>query len=326
MSRRSLLRLAVAALLGAASVAQAQPSGKTYRVGLLTIGTDPKNTSRIEPFFEAMRELNYVEGRNLVVWRGYGDGKFDRLPSLIDDLAIAKVDVIVTSGNREVIALKKANVSIPIVMMFVDDPVAEGFVQSLARPGGNITGLTNLVPGLGQKYVDLLREAVPSAARFAVVHSPPLPRPHMRKEYEAAQQKLGTPIAIANVSRPDQYESALASAKKEGAAGIIAPMDGETFRNRRELVRSALKLKLPGIYGERGYLDEGGLMSYSSPLSHRLRRAAVFVDKIVRGANPADLPVEQPTRFELVINMKTAKAMGIKIPRSLLVRADEVIE
>jgi putative ABC transport system substrate-binding protein len=326
MSRRSFLWLASAALLCAASLAQAQSSGKMYRVGLLTIGTDPKNASRLDPFFEAMRELNYVEGRNLVVTRGYGDGKFDRLPALIDEMVKGKVDVIVTSGNREVIGLKKANVSIPIVMMFVDDPVAEGFVQSLARPGGNITGLTNLVAGLGQKYVDLLREAVPSAARFAVVHSPPLPRPHMRKEYEAAQRALGTSIAIANVSSPGDYETVLARAKKEGVAGIIAPMDGETFRNRRELVGSALKLKLPGIYGDRGYVVEGGLMSYSSPLSHRLRQATAYVDKILRGANPADLPVEQPTRFELVINMKTAKALGVTIPRSLLVRADEVIE
>ena len=326
MSRRILLWLIAIAWLGAPALASAQSVAKTYRVGLLTTGTDSKNPVRMNPFFEAMRELNYVEGRNLVVTRGYGDGKFDRLPALIDEMLKAKVDVIVTSGNREIIAMKKANVSVPIVMMFVDDPVAEGFVQSLARPGGNITGLTNLVPGLMQKYVELLREVVPKADRFAVVHSPPLPRPHARKDFEAASRALKTALPFVQVAGPDEYDAAFASAIGAGADGIIAPMDGNTFAHRKELVRIALKHKLAAIYGERGYVDAGGLMSYSAPQPDRLRRAAVFVDKILRGANPAELPVEQPTRFELVINMKTAKALGVTIPRSLLVRADEVID
>ena len=326
MSRASLPWLVVASLLCAASVAQAQPAGKTYRVGVLTIGTDPKNATSMDPFFEAMRELNYVEGRNLQVTRGFGNGDFERLPVLISDIVKADVDVIVTSGNREILGLKRASVTRPIVMMFVDDPVAEGFVKSLARPGGNITGLTSVASGLGQKYVEMLREILPKADRFAVVHSPPLPRPHARNDFEAAAHALGTPISILQVTGPDEYHDAFARAKKAGADGIIAPMDGNTFRHRKDLVRTALKHGLPGIYGDRRYVDEGGLMSYSSPLAHRLRRAAVYVDKILRGANPADLPVEQPTRFELVINMKTAKALGITIPRSLLVRADEVIE
>jgi len=324
MNRRKLL-FAVAALLGAPALARAQ-SGKIHRVGILTIGTDPKNPGRMNPFFDAMRELNYIEGRNLVVTRGYGNGRFDRAPALIEELIKAKVDVIVTSGNREILALKKANITVPIVMMFVDDPVAEGFVQSLARPGGNITGLTNLVAGLGQKYVELLREVLPKADRFAVVHSPPLPRPHARKDFESAGHALKAALSIVQVAGPNEYESAFVGAIKAGTDGIIAPMDGNTFANRRDFVGAAMKHKLPAIYGDRAYVDAGGLMSYSSPLSHRLRRAAVYVDKILRGANPADLPVEQPTRFELVINMKTAKALGITIPRSLLVRAHEVIE
>ena len=326
MIHRSLLWVAFAALLCAAPVAQAQATGKTYRVALLSIGTDPKNPARVEPFFEAMRELNYVEGRNLIVTRAYGDGRFDRLPALVADIVKAKVDVIVTSGNREMIGLKGASVSTPIVFFFVDDPVAEGFVKSLAHPGGNITGLTNLVPGLSQKYVELLREVVPSSKRFVVVHSPPAPRPQARKDFEAAGRTLGAAISIVQVSSPGEYENALARAKNEGAAGIIAPIDGNTIRYRKDLARAALKHKLPGIYGDRWYVDDGGLMSYSSSQPYRLRRAAVYVDKILRGANPADLPVEQPTRFELVINMRTAKALGISIPRSLLVRADEVIE
>ena len=324
---RVLLWLAMAvSLLVAPAVSEAQPAAKTYRVALLTIGTDPANPSRLQPFFDAMGELNYVEGRNLEVTRAFGDGKFERLPALISDIVNAKVDVIVTSGTREVMALKRAFISTPIVHYFVDDPVAEGFAKSLARPGGNITGVTNLVPGLGQKYVELLREVVPNAARFAVVHSPPAPRPHARKDLEAAGQALGTAVSILQLSAPDEYDAAFASAKKEGAAGIIAPIDGNTFRHRHDLARMALKHRLPAIYGDRGYVDSGGLMSYSSSQAHRLRRAAVYVDKILRGARPADLPVEQPTRFELVINMKTANALGIKIPRSLLTRADEVIE
>ena len=325
MNRRKLL-LAVAALLGAPALAGAQTPGRIHRVGILTIGTDPKNPVRINPFFDAMRELNYIEGRNLVVTRGYGEGRFDRAPALIEEMIKARVDVIVTSGNREILALRKANVSVPIVMMFVDDPVAEGFIQSLARPGGNITGLTNLVAGLGQKYVELLREVLPKADRFAVVHSPPLPRPHARKDFESAGHALKAALSIVQVAGPNEYESAFAGAIKAGVDGIIAPMDGNTFANRKDFVGAALKHKLAAIYGDRAYVDAGGLMSYSSPLSHRLRRAAVFVDKILRGANPAELPVEQPTRFELVINMKTAKALGLTIPRSLLVRADEVIE
>ena len=318
--------VAVACVFGAPGLSVAQPAGKTHRVALLTIGTDPTNPARMDSFFEAMRELNYIEGRNLVVIRAYGDGKFERLPALIADIDKAKVDVIVTTGGREVKGLKRASVSTPVVMTFVEDPVAEGFVKSLARPGGNVTGLTSLVPGLGQKYVELLREVIPSANRFAVVHSPPLPLPHARKDFETAGRTLGVGIRIVSVSDAGEYENAMARAKKEGVDGIVAPVDGKTLRHRRELVHLALKHKLPGIYGDRVYVDEGGLMSYSSPLSHRLRRAAVYVDKILRGANPADLPVEQPTRFELVINMKTAKALGVTIPRSLLLRADEVIE
>ena len=321
------LGVAVAAsLLGAPACSEAQQAGKIHRVALLTIGTDPANPARVQPFFDAMRDLNYVEGRNLQVTRGFGNGDFGRLPVLIAEIIKADVDVIAASGNREILGLKRASVTKPIVMFFVDDPVSEGFVKSLARPGGNITGLTNVVAGLGQKYAELLREVVPTASHFAVLHSPPAPHPHARKEFEVAARTLGTAISILQVSDPSKYDGVLARAKKEGAAGIIAPMDGNTFRNRKELVRAALNHKLPGIYGDRWYVDEGGLMSYSSSSSDRYRRAAVYVDKILRGAKPADLPVEQPTRFELVINMKTAKALGVTIPRSLLVRADEVIE
>ncbi len=322
--RRSLIWF-LAVLLLFPDIGAAQQPARTYRVALLSIGTDPANPSRLQPLFDALRELNYLEGQNLHVTRAFGDGDFERLPALIAEINRAKVDVIVTSGVREVTALKRAAVVTPVVMYFVGDPVAEGFVKSLARPGGNITGVSSLVAGLEQKYVELLREVIPSADRFVVVHSPPLPRPHARKEFQAAGQALKTAISIIQVSAPEEYDAAFTSAKKSGVDGLIAPVDGNTLRHRKDLVRTAMKHKLPAIYGDRGYVDEGGLMSYSSSLAHRLRRAAAYVDKILRGSKPADLPVEQPNRFELVINMKTAKALGITIPRSLLVRADEVI-
>ena len=311
-------------LLVAPDLSEAQATGKTYHVGILSIGTN--QPSRWEPFIEAMKDLNYVEGKNLVIKRAFGAGAGNRLPGLIAELMNAKVDVIVTTGTREIRALKQATSTIPIVMTLAANPVAEGFVDSLARPGGNVTGLTSLVPGLSQKYVELLREVVPSASRLAIVGMPPNPIPEIRRELEAAAKGFGMTVIIAQPSGPEEFDRVLGQAKKDGAAGIVHPLDGGTTPHRPALVRQALKHGLPGVYWDRAYVEAGGLMTYSVSFSNQLRRAATFVDKILRGAKPADLPVEQPTRVELVINMKTAKALGITIPRSMLVRADEVIE
>ena len=325
MNGRRRLMIAGAGLLALHPVF-AQQAGRIYRVGILSIGTDPKSPGRWPPFFQAMAGFNYVEDRNVVFTRAYGDGKFENLPGLIDQLVAAKVDIIVAIGNRQIIGLKKAGVSIPTVMTFVDDPVAAGFVESLARPGANLIGLTNLIPGLGKKYVELLRECVPSAKHFAVVASPPAPTPHMRREFEAAAKAFGMRQSIAHVRSPDEYDSVLAGAKKSGAGGLIATMDGETFRHRHQLVGLALKHRLPGVYGDVGYVEEGGLMNYSASFADRLRQAATYVDKILRGAKPAELPIEQPKRIELVINMKTARALSVTVPQSLLLRADRTIQ
>jgi putative ABC transport system substrate-binding protein len=316
----------VAGLLAAPLAAEAQQAGRVYQVGLVSVGTDPARPVAWEPFLDGMRALNYVEGQNLAVKRAFAGGRSERLPGLVADLVRAKVDVIVTTGTRETLAAKQATASIPIVMTVVPDPVAQGFVASLSKPGGNVTGLTNLVPGLTQKYVELLREVLPSAARFAVVANPPNPVPEHRRELDAAVRALGMSLSLMPVQGPADFEAALTEAKKSGATGIIATADAVTFLHRRALVQLALKHRLPGMYWTREYVEEGGLMTYSARLPDLRRRTASYVDKILKGAKPGDLPVEQPTKFELVINLKTAKAIGLTIPQSVLARADEVIQ
>ena len=297
-----------------------------YTVGLLSVGTDSAQPAPWQPFLDAMRELGYVKGQNLVVQDAFGNGRPERLPALVAALVQAKVDVVVTTGTRETKAIREATSTIPIVMLVVPDPVAQGFVASLARPGGNITGLTNLVPGLSQKYVELLREVLPSASRFAVIATPPNPVPENRRELETAVKVLGMSVSFLAVHGAGDFEPALIRARKEGATGIIVTSDPVTFLHRRTLVGLAEKHRLAGIYWTREYVEDGGLMTYSVSVRELRRHAATYVDKILKGARPADLPVEQPTKFELVINLKTAKALGLTIPPSLLRRADEVIQ
>jgi ABC-type uncharacterized transport system substrate-binding protein len=305
-------------------VAEAQ-AGKIYRVGLLTLGTITPDNPMWSPFLDAMRQLGYVEGRNLVVRRGAaGDGRPERLPGLVAGMLRDGVDVIVTTSTRETQAAKRATETLPIVMTLSPDPVEQGLVASLARPGGNVTGLTNLVPGVSQKYVELLKEIVPSASRFTVVARRAWPE--IRRDLELAAQRLSVRLSFADVEGPDDIDRALAQAKKDGASGIIVPLDVVTRLNRQHLARVAVQHRLPGIYWERDYVQAGGLISYGSSLTDVGQRAAYFVDRILKGAKPADLPVEQPTKFELVINLKTAKALGLTIPQSLLGRADEIIQ
>ena len=236
--------------------------------------------------------------------------------------------MIVAHGPGPAKAAKEATEIIPIVFVGSSDPVGFGLVASLARPGGNVTGLTVLVPGLMQKYVELLREALPAASRIAVIASPPnlSPDSQLRRELDTAAKTFGLSLSYVPVRGPDDFEAALSGARRAGAAGIIAPLDPVTLRASGAFVQLALKHRLPGMYATREYVDVGGLMSYSASTVDLRRRAAVFVDKILKGAKPADLPVEQPTRFELVINLKTAKALGLTIPPSLLGRADEIIQ
>ena len=321
------LLLAVSVVLTPLGV-EAQQVERVYSIGLLGIGSPGEDPSATwwQPFLEAMRALNYVQGRNLVVKRVSAKGRADLLGGLARELVQGGVDVIVTTSTRETHAAKQATSTIPIVMTFPPDPVEQGLVASLARPGGNVTGLTGLVPGLRQKYVELLREVTPGASRFVVIASPGSLGPTIRRELEMGATQIGVTLAVQPVERPDEFESALTRAKEAGAAGVIVSADAVTLTHRRALVALVRKHRLPAIYWTREYVEEGGLMTYSANLVDLRRRAATYVDKIFKGAKPADLPVEQPTKFELVINLKTAKALGLTIPQSLLVRADEIIQ
>jgi ABC-type uncharacterized transport system substrate-binding protein len=280
---------------------EAQSTERMWRIGLVSVGSDLARPARWQPFVEALRGLGYIEGRNLEVKSAFARGRSEELPRLVGELLRSGVDVMVTTGTRETLAARRATSTVPIVMLLVVDPVGQGFVATLARPGGNVTGLTNLVPGLVQKYVEYLHEAVPSASRFAVVANPPNRVPENRRELEAASKSVGVMLSIIPVNGPDEFDGALARAKRDRVGAILATPDRVTFLYRKRLVEAALKHQLPGIYWTREFVADGGLMSYSANFTELLRRAAVYVDSIFKGAKPADLQIEQPTKFELVI-------------------------
>jgi putative ABC transport system substrate-binding protein len=317
----------VLVLLAVPAVVAAQPAGKVYHVGIVSAAAAPgRPTVLWRSFLEALGEIGYVEGRNLVVTQAFAAGKREDLPALVADLVKKKVDVVVTTSTAETQAAKRATTRIPIVMTVAFDPVGARLVASLARPGGNVTGLTSLVPGLSQKYVELLKEAAPSTSRVAVVTGLGSPNVEIRNELLSAAQQAGIELSFFEVGAPDQIDAVLARARKSGCRAIVVPHDARTYLHRRELVQLALRHQLPGIYWSREYVEEGGLMAYGASLADLGRRAASIVDRILKGAKPADLPVEQPTKFDLVINLKSAKTLGLTVPPSLLLRADQVLE
>jgi len=327
MSARSALGVALGLLLvsGAAQVG-AQPSVKMARIGIISAGADP---SRPEPqwsaFVEVLRGLGYAEGRNIVIERRFAAGKSERLRGFAAELVRLNVDVIVVTGPPEVEAARGATTTIPIVTIEAPDLVARGLVASLARPGGNITGLTLGAPGAGEKYVALLREAVPSVTRMAVlITRQPAPGvlEEMRDKAKALNVALPAPTFLHG---PDEFDAAVARAKRDGASGLIFPSAGVTDLHRRRLVGLAAKYRVPAIYTQRESVEAGGLMAYGPSLVDLHRRAAAFVDKILKGAKPADLPMEQPTKFDLLLNLRTAKALGVAFPATLVARADEVV-
>ena len=326
IDRRAFIEAMAGGLLAAPLAAEAQSTERVYQVGILTLGSaGPRPSTWWQPFILELRNLNYVEGRNLVLRYSGADARPDRLPALATGLVNAKPDIIVTTGARETIAAKRATASIPIVFTLVHDPVRDGVVANLAHPNANVTGLTTLVPGFYGKYVELLHEVVPSVTRFALVTGTTASR-EARQEVENAGRALGVDIVFVPVSGPHEFDAALTGAKRDGATGIIVVADPLTFAHRQQFVQLAVKHRLPGIYWDRSYVEDGGLMTYSANPTELRRRAAHYVDRILKGAKPADLPVERPTTFELVINLKTAKALGLTIPQSLLLRADQVIE
>jgi len=303
--------------------AQEHQAGKVYRIGFLRAGPPPKTW--VEALQQGLRERGYVDGQNVVVEFRFTDGSVDQLPQLAEELVRLKVDVILASSSPSAVAAKKATTSVPIVFVNVFDPVELGLVPSLGRPGGNITGLASTSAELAGKRLQLLRELVPKLRRVGVLSHPPTPsNPKQLQGAEDAARALGMQVQPVPVRGPNDFDSAFKAVR--GADGLLLLDIAFFTTHRARLVALAAESRLPAIYGYRDIVDVGGLMSYGPHFPDMYRRAATYVDKIFKGAKPADLPVEQPTKFEFVINSRTAKALGLTIPPSLLLQADQVIE
>jgi ABC-type uncharacterized transport system substrate-binding protein len=329
---RKIFCLALCALLFAlCPSAAAQQPKKVPRLGYLAAGDAASESTRSEPIRLALRELRYIEGQNIAIEYRYAEGKRDRAPALAAELVRLKVDVIVVTGRASwVRAAKNATKAIPIVMVGSgNDPVEEGLVQSLARPGGNVTGLTLLYGELGGKRLELLREAVPKVARVAVLYDPADPSAalEVKEVLPVAARALGLTVQPWEVRAVDDFERVFAAQNKQRQDGLYVPAASPLMTaNRKRIAGLALKSRLPSMHGSREYVEAGGLMSYGADRVDIYRRVATYVDKILKGAKPADLPVERPTKFELVINLKTAKQIGLTIPQRVLGRADKVIK
>jgi putative ABC transport system substrate-binding protein len=325
MDRRAFIAGSLG-LLVAPFAAEAQQAAKVARIGW--IGLDPAAGSNLRTaFFEGLRDLGYVEGRNLVVESRYTGGTLERIPAVATELAALGLDVIVAGATPHALAAKHATPSIPIVFAAASDPVASGLVTSLARPGGNVTGLSFLSPELVGKHLELLKQALPGVSRLAVLWQPgERPATDMLKGAEVAARALGARLHFLEAVGPNDLDRAFSEATKARAGALAVVTSGMFFIERRRLVDLASKHRLPALWPWREAVDAGGLMSYAPHLPDLFRRAATYVDKILKGAKPADLPIEQPTKFELVVNLKTAKALGLTIPQSVLLRADEVMQ
>ena len=316
-------------VLGVSLAAVAQQQGKIWRVGFLIArrAAAAGDTDYYRAFPQGMRELGYVEGKNLVIeWR-YADGKFERLPELAAELVQLRVDVIVTAGTAATSAAQKATTAVPIVMGTANDAVLGGFVKSLAQPGGNITGISNLTVDLSAKDLEILLSVVPKLSRVAVLvnpgnsaHAPIL------KTIQTAALKTHVKILPLEARTAQEIENGFSIVTQQDAEAVLVALDAFLIQQGRQIAELATKYRLPSVYAVREHVEVGGLMSYGPNLSDNYRRAATYVDKILKGAKPGDLPIEQPTKFDLVINLKTAKALGLTLPQSLLLRADEVIK
>jgi len=305
----------------------AEQLGKIPQIGFLAANSPSSNAARLKAFREGLRELGYVEGKNINIDLRYADGKLDRLPILARELVRLNVDLIVTSGPAPTGPAKQATDTIPIVMAWDIDPVGSGFVTSLAHPGSNITGLSALAPEISGKRLQLLKESIPKLTRVAVFGSSTEPgNAQSLRETQYAAKTLGVELHNEEIRRPDQIETAFQQTLKERVQAILVLPTALNFAHRKEIANFALKSRLPLIGGSSEYIDVGGLISYGVNFVDLFHRAASYVDKILKGAKPADLPVEQPTKFELVINLKTSKQIGLTIPPNVLARADRVIK
>jgi putative ABC transport system substrate-binding protein len=319
--------VAAAILLGIAVLVDAQQPKKIPRIGFLSATFPSPNPARREAFRQGLRELGYVEGKNIVIeWRS-AEGTRDRVPALAAELVRLKVDVIVTAGPGSTRATKEATSTIPIVMGQDTDPVGNGFVASLARPGGNITGLATLAPEIGGKQLELLKEIVPKLSRVAVLGTSTTPGSAQQlKEVKRAAEALGVKLQYLDVLNPKDIETAFREAGEGRAEAVLTLVSSILLSHRAQLADLAVKNRLPVTYAQPEAVEAGGLMTYGVDITDLFRRAATYVDKILKGAKPADLPVEQPKKFEFIINLKAAKQIGLTIPPNVLARADKVIK
>ena len=329
MIRKIVICLLLTVFLPAGFLAEAQQPGKVPRIGIVSGSGDPSDPGPlVEAFRQGLRDLGYIEGKNILVEYRYVEGKLDRIPGLVAELVQVKVDVLVVGPLPSIRAAKEATKTIPIVMVSFVDPVATGIVESLARPGGNITGLTTLARDLSGKRLEMLQEVVPRISRVGVLWDADAPGPAIAfKEYEAAARALKIHLQSLKVRGPNpDLEGAFQAAAKGRASGLITVRNPLLLRYPKRIADLAIKNRLPSMSEGGGFVEAGSLVSYSANDAGSFRRAAIYVDKILKGTKPADLPVEQPTKFELVINLKTAKQIGLTIPQSVLYRADKVIK
>jgi putative ABC transport system substrate-binding protein len=326
MDRRAFIGALAGGLLAAPLAAEAQVAGKVPRIGFLFFGS-PGPSRELDAFRQGLRELGYIEAQNIAVEYRFARGRLERLPELAAELTRLKPDVLVTPGTPASLGAKQATRTIPIVFAGVADAVGAGLIASLARPGENITGLASSSAELGGKRLGLLKELAPKASRVAVLYNP-ADRSNVLvlKELQESAPPLGLTLQPLEVREPGEFEGAFAAIARERARAMFGAAGVLTFAHKEVLVNLAAKRRIPAMWGHRQFVDAGGLLSYAVNFYDQIRRTAIYVDRILKGAKPADLPVEQPTKFELVINLKTAKALGLTIPPSLLQRGDQVIE
>jgi putative tryptophan/tyrosine transport system substrate-binding protein len=326
-TRRAFLGTLAGSLLAAPLAAEAQQPAKVYRIAFLATGSASAQHYRVEALRGSLRDLGYVEGKNIATEYRWAEGRFDRLSGLAAELVRLKVDIIVTSGTASTQAAMQATTTIPIVMVGTGDPLRSGLVASLDRPGGNVTGLTQLGAEVAGKRLQILKDAVPNVARVAFLWNP-ANASHVIYfgELQGAARGLGLTLQSVEVREPQEVERAFAGMMRGHPDALIVTADSVHEVRQAWIVDFTAKRRLPAMYQLKEYVAAGGLMSYGTSITDQYRRAATYVDKILKGAKPADLPVEQPTKFDLVINLKTAKALGLTIPPSLLQRADEVIQ
>lgn len=326
MKHRLALSLAAFCILAAASASEAQQPAKVWHLGILSGEPPTESLPVVTPFLEELRKLGYVEGRNLAIECRWAEAREQKLPTLATELVHGNVDVILAMSAASVIAAKQVTTTVPIVMIINSDPVETGLVASYPRPGGNITGFSPITPDLAGKRLGLLKEAVPGIGRVAVLWEPvPAKIPDFR-ETRVAAQTLGLQLQPLEVRTPGDFAAVFAAATAERPDALLTLGSPTTVIYRAQIIDFATRARLPAMYDKKEFVIDGGLMAYIPNSIEHGRRTAAYVDKILKGTNPADLPIEQPTRFELIVNLKTATALGLTIPRSILGRADEVIE